>query len=396
MGILRKTEELVPVTCAVLKPDQRSAFFQAIRKKTGGNVRRLAETCSTTTAVVSDWMSGQTNIPFQTLQLMVRTFQVRQPAVSELRRELQAVVQVSKPKAPRLGAGRGAKPARGAAKRERKPREPRRSERKPRDGKRKEPARDKGRAKKVRGPRRREEKKRPPAPKKRPAQPPKKKAAPARDGKGPKLSSELAYWTGVLFARASRDEETIVLRADRMMGQNFASTWAGMTKDLFGVKPDLAMSEDHKAQTASLPAEGLGPFLARLEFKGGTTPDSAPGAPRWAWSNPEWKQAFLKGLVDASARFHRSPALRLTGLSDSLRKSAQKMLSSLKLELKIENDELVLEGKEAVEKYYNDIGTENLKLRDQMKAFFGGGRSGGSRSRSGRSRRGRGRSGRRR
>jgi hypothetical protein len=354
MGILRKTEELLPVTCAVLAEDVRHDFFTEIRKRASGNLGRIALIADTTTSVVQDWISGRRNIPYHSLQVLSREFDLEPPPVSELRRELQEVVHAPK--------------ARPAPEPQREAREPRR-ERKERPGRRERPQRGERQAA--------------PARERRPRQPqqqqPQRSRRPRREeprqepGKGPKLSAELAYWTGVVLAGGRRQAGEVYFSADRRVGQNFASTWAGLTAKLFRVKPSLSMSADHKVQTASLPAAGLEELLSRIEFQEGTEPPNAPGAPRWTWSNPEWKAAFLRGVVDVCCHFTRSPALRIAIPSERLRRSVQKILSSLGIEAKDGGQsELCVEGREAVEKYLQSVGTENLKLRDQTKAFLRG------------------------
>lgn len=64
MGILRNREELLSVTCAVLKEDEREQFFSAIRKKAGGSMDRVAKSVGT----LQDWVNGTGNIPYITFQ----------------------------------------------------------------------------------------------------------------------------------------------------------------------------------------------------------------------------------------------------------------------------------------------------------------------------------------
>lgn len=373
MGIIRKTEELLPVTCAVLADDVRRDFFSEVKKRAGNDLGRVALIADTTASTVSDWVSGRKNIPYHALQVLSREFRIEPPPVSELRRELQEVMHAIR--------ARPASEMRAPRREERPPRQQRAGRR----GKAERPRREK-----------------PPAPRKerkeRPAQerPPKHRAEPrppAREGerpapgaaapgprpepgKGPRLSAELAYWTGVVLSGGRRQAGELYFPADRRMGQNFASSWGGLTSKLFRVKPSLSMSADHKVQTASMPVAGLEELLSRIEFQEGSEPRNAPGAPRWTWSNPEWKAAFLRGVVDVCCRFTRAPALRIAIPSERLRRSVQKILASLGIEAKDNGQgELAVDGREAVEKYLQAVGTDNLKLRDQSKAFLKGGPS---------------------
>ncbi|MFA5137657.1 MAG: hypothetical protein WC728_00375 [Elusimicrobiota bacterium] len=362
MGILRKTEELLPVTCAVLAEDVRQDFFSEIRKRASGNLGRIALIADTTTSVVSDWISGRKNVPYHSLQVLSREFGLEPPPVSELRRELQEVVHTPK--------ARTASDIKAELGEERRPR------REPREGRGRE-RRERPHA--GRQPHKREPQAQAPRRERRPRQPQQKSPRPRREeprqepGKGPKLSAELAYWTGVVLAGGRRQAGEIYFSADRRVGQNFASTWGGLTSKLFRVKPSLSMSADHKVQTASLPVAGLEELLSRIEFQEGTEPPTAPGAPRWTWSNPEWKAAFLRGVVDVCCHFTRTPALRIVIPSERLRRSVQKILASIGIDAKDGGQgELCVEGREAVEKYLQSVGTENLKLRDQTKAFLRG------------------------
>lgn len=379
MGILKNREEFLPVTCAVLSEEDRSRFLSQVRKNAGGN-DRIAKACGVPASSVADWTSGKNLIPYHALQLLSREFGVEAPQVSELRRELQAVVHVAAP-APRAHHAPAPKAkseprTRRESSREAKPSRQKPQRRAPRGGSSARPVPASGAAAKPgrKEPTRAQKPARTSSRRKKASAP---KAAPS--GKG-KLSTELAYWTGALLAAARCEGETIRFSADRRIGQNFADRWAKMAKDLFGVEPAVSMSEDRKLQQVSLPASGLGDFLGKVEFKPECTPAQAPAAPRWAWSNPDWKTAFLKGVADSTAHFHRTPSLTFLSLSPALGQSVLKILSSLGLQAAKKPDgSIVLEGKEALTKYFDTVGTSNLKLRDRYSAY----RNGGSRGRSG-------------
>jgi transcriptional regulator with XRE-family HTH domain len=331
MGILKSREELIPVTCAILDDSERKDFFSRLRRR-GATADRIARACGTSKSVAAEWMNGQTLIPYQSLQRLSQEFATDAPPVRELRREFQTV---SSSPAPRPAPAEPAPPP----------------------PERKKPGARKGRAK-------------PPEPKPRrkaagPARKPSKPAEPA--GAKPRYSDRLAYWTGALYAGGNCSDGALRFTADRRMGQNFASTWARLTDALFGVKPALSMSEDRRSQVAALSGEDAASVLDRCEPRPGP---QGGAAPRWVWSNPEWKSSFLKGVVDASCHFHRSPSLNLIGLSGDLGKSAFKMLSTMGFSPKVKPDgTLAVEGAADAEKYIDSIGTDNLKLRDQFAAY---------------------------
>lgn len=332
MGILRHREELLPVTCAVLKDEDRNAFFTLLKKKCGGRVEKIAAAGATTKAVVADWMSGKANVPFHTLQKLSADFNIEAPSVSELRREFQRVVEVRiQPPAKRQAA-----PA---------------------------PKKQEERPKKTESPRKKPEQKK----KQERRSKPKEKESPQTHRNAgpqiPKLSETTAYWTGATVAAAQRSGDALVFKIDTRVGQNFTRVWAKLSEELFGATVQLKELEE-----ASLPLKGLEDFIDRLELKEGKP---GPGAPRWAWSNPNWKLAFLRGVVDASASFTRDPAIKLTGLSERLVQSLQKLLTAHKLATKTpEKTSLVIEGAEDVKRYFVEVGTKNFKLNDQLKAFF--------------------------
>lgn len=352
MGILRSREELIPVTCAVLSDEDRRDFFDKVKKR-AHRIERIAHAAGTLASVVNEWISGKTLVPYHALQRLAQEFGVDAPPVSELKREYQAVVHTPPPKAP-------APPP--APKKDARPERPERGRRGRQPREQQEPRRQRQPKPEKQPPKARQPRK--------PQQPrqEKPKQGPKPVPGGPvKYSERLAYWTGVFFASGKLEGEQLRLHADRRMGQNFAGTWARLSETLFGTKPALSMTEDRKAQVAAFPAKDTGDFLAKLGFTAGS---AAPQAPRWVWSNPEWKASFIKGVSDASAHFHRTPSLKLLGLSEALRGSAQKILSSLGCAAKLlEDGALSLEGPEAVEKFFSAVGTENLKLRDQFSAY---------------------------
>lgn len=376
MGILRTREEYLPVTCAILKAEDRESFFGAVKQK-NGRPEQIARLCEVPVETANDWISGKANIPYHSLQNLAHHFEVPLPPVGELRREYLEVHQT-------------------AVRREAPPRAPRRERREePTAEGAKEPRRERGRKRqaaeprkqakrqgepKAKGKRRQEPKAQPakdeqrqPQPQQRPPrrpgrQEPKKGGQP----KGPRVpgpSEQLAYWVGVTILAAKREGSELVMTADRRTGQNFAGTWASLTRELCGVRPTLRTLDEGKAQEARLPVAGFEEFLDRLEIKEGKAPGEA-GVPRWAWSNPAWKAACLKGIVDARAYFQRQPALVLEGIPERLGKAVQKMLAAFKLEAVIaENGTITLKGVEALDQYFEKVGCSNMKLRDQYRAF---------------------------
>jgi len=387
MPILRKREQLLPVTCAVLNEDQRTRFFSAVRRRAGGRDDRIAKKCGFPSSLLGGWASGKTNIPFLTLQRLATEFNVDMPVVSELRRELQEVVEM-KSTSTAGGAAPERKSERGPsrkAKTKKKSSEPDRDRpSRPVPDKPSRPERDR-KAESARsgaGGRKKKKKTQKRA---------KKTAAPAAQGPTvPKLSDEAAYWTGVVLSAARWSGGVITLSADKRMGQNFADTWAQMTKKLFGIRPAVNRDEETHVQSATLPEAGLEGFLDKTGLRRDAEPS---GAPRWAWSNPEWKKAFLKGLMDTAAEFERSPALRMRGLKEELRKAAKKMLGGIGFEaVEEEGGILAISGRDTLARYIEEVGTGNLKLRDQIRAYLsrGGGDQGSGVKKAGGRRRRRG------
>jgi transcriptional regulator with XRE-family HTH domain len=262
MAILRSRDELLPVTCAVLKDEVREKFFSNLKKKVGGKMERVAKVCGTSLSNVNGWEKGDPTPPYTSLQLIASEFGLEMPEVSELRREFRAVEEASK----------GRRPAT-----KQKPSDFGPSPKKQEEKKQAEHPKQESHNKNSRKPERRPENK--PA-----ATTPNTATSPD------KLTVERSYWTGVLLARGRRDQTHIRLIADRQMSQNFAATWSNLTHQAFGARPELTMSADRTEQTASLPAEKVAAFLERIDFP----PDvkEAPGAPRWTWSKAGYPKHF--------------------------------------------------------------------------------------------------------
>ncbi|MBI5200392.1 MAG: hypothetical protein HY925_02300 [Elusimicrobia bacterium] len=405
MGILRTREEYLPVTCAILKAEDREAFFSAIKKHPNSRPEHIARLCEVTVDAVNDWISGKANVPYHSLQTLAHNFETPMPAVGELRREYMAISQLPsrhetptppppskrtreaakqpREEAPRRGKGKAGKQRREPRddKRRQVPREdrqtaapqaqpdsqpqqlpPQQPQQPPREPRRDDRPRRQDNRRDQRG--RQPQQQRP----QQPQQPRGGKPAP-QGPRVPEPSEQLAFWVGITIVTGRRENGEVVMTADRRIGQNFAGTWANLTRDLFGVKPTLSMQDNGKLQEARLPVAGFEECLDRLDFKDGKSFNEA-GVPRWAWSNPAWKAACLKGIVDGRAFFQRAPALVLEGIPERLAKAFQKMLSAFQLEAVIgPNNVLELKGVETLDKYFEKVGTGNMKLRDQYRAF---------------------------
>lgn len=409
MGILRTREEYLPVTCAILKAEDREAFFGAIKQQKNGRPDNIARLCEVPVDTANDWISGKANVPYHTLQNLAHHYQVTIPPVGELRREYLQVHQTAtrretpmppprrassaEPKEGRRERGgkkrQGAEPRKEAKRQgERKPRrkqEPRarREEQAPQEQPQAQPGQeqpaleqqpeqrqpqDDGRQQGRSGRQPRRDRQQQPQQQRHQQQQQRGKGRP-QGPRVPEPSEGLAYWVGVAILAAKREGAELVMSADRRVGQNFAGTWAGLTRDLFGVRPVLKMLDDGRAQEARLPIAGFEEFLDRLELKEGKALGE-PGVPRWAWSNPAWKAACLKGLVDARAYFQRKPALVLEGIPARLAQAFQKMLSAFQLTAQVsETGTVTLEGVETLDRYFEKVGASNMKLRDQYRAF---------------------------
>lgn len=377
MGILRNREELLPVTCAVLKENEREMFFNDVRRKAAGNMDRVAKTVGVPVTTLQDWVNGTSNVPYITLQRLASEFEVEMPTVTELRREFQQIApaQTQRPAArvPSNPGIIGSGPAPLGVRREpqgvRRDAPPLRSDRAERPARRERPPRPERKARPERAPRPERDKQRAQKGDARSPRAPKPQQQAPRQAVGPripKLSDKVAYWTGTVYASARRDGDALVLTARGA----YPGLWALLTDGLFGVRPELSAPLDDGLQEARLPVAGLEEFVNRLDLK----PDAArPPAPRWAWSNPDWKKAFLKGLVDVSAELTEAPALRIPALGDPLRRSIEKLFAGLSVPVNVGADgSVAIDGSEAVEKYWRVAGSENPALREPLEARYPG------------------------
>ncbi len=402
MGILRTREEYLPVTCAILKAEDREAFFSTIKKHSNSRPEHMARLCETTVDAVNDWISGKANVPYHSLQTLAHNYETPIPPVGELRREYMAISQLPsrhetptppspskktreaakqpREEAPRRGRGKAAKPRREPRRaerpearreegsvtppqaqpeaREERPRQPQQPQAKGQQPRNQQPRGQQQRGQQQRGQQPQRQKQ------------PQRGGSPAPQGpRVPEPTEQLAFWVGITIVTGRREAEALIMSADRRIGQNFAGIWANLTRELFGVKPTLAMLDNGKIQEARLPVAGFEDFLDRLDFKDSKAFNEA-GVPRWAWSNPAWKAACLKGVVDGRAFFQRAPSLVLESIPERLAKALQKMLSAFQLEAVAgPNGALELKGVETLDKYFEKVGTGNMKLRDQYRAF---------------------------
>jgi hypothetical protein len=176
----------------------------------------------------------------------------------------------------------------------------------------------------------------------------------------------VAYWSGTVYSSARREGDALVFSGRGA----YPGLWALLTEGLFGVRPELSAPAEAGLQEARLPVAGLEEFMNRLDLKADAP---RPPAPRWAWSNPDWKKAFLKGLVDATAELTEAPALRLPSLGDPLRRSVEKLFAGLSVPVNVGADGSVsVDGPEAVEKYWRAVGSENPALREPLEARWPG------------------------
>src|SRR5258708_5002626 len=124
MGILKGREELIPVTCAVLKDADRNAFFSQIRKNRAGSPEALAQWLGVPVILINDWILGRLHIPYHTLQNIAYQFSLEMPPVGELRRESLPAAQLPSAKPPEPPPEPAPRPMREPRQRQQKERKP--------------------------------------------------------------------------------------------------------------------------------------------------------------------------------------------------------------------------------------------------------------------------------
>lgn len=190
----------------------------------------------------------------------------------------------------------------------------------------------------------------------------------------PKKSAKLAEFMGIMLGDGGITRKQISVTLNSEDDKEYTQFVFDLIKELFKVEAGISKRKDAKALRLQVSRINLVDFLVKLGLKRGNKVKQKADVPRWIKEKKEFKIACLRGLIDTdggilthryrvNGRLYTYKKMCFNNRSEPLLKSAGRILSELGFTPKIrkERDDLYLYNEREVKRYFEEIGTHNLK-----------------------------------
>lgn len=204
--------------------------------------------------------------------------------------------------------------------------------------------------------------------------------------KKPVFSEDVAEFTGIVLGDGGITKRQVTFTFHSEDDREYADFVVGLAKKLFDVYIGTCHDKYHKAVKYYISRTELVRFcVEKLGLKLGNKLKQGLDIPSWIQKKLEFQKACIRGLIDTDGCFFNEchkinekrycyPRLAFTSYSKQLRSSVFKILRELNFSPKIRSKRNVqLENRDDIIKYFNLIGTSNLKHKRKFEIAFGEG-----------------------
>lgn len=200
----------------------------------------------------------------------------------------------------------------------------------------------------------------------------------------PEKSEELAEFVGIMMGDGGITERQVTVTLNSATDKDYLNFVKELMEKLFLVEPRVSKRKNELAVTLKISRTNLVSFCQSIGLLVGNKIKQNIDIPTWVKDNLEYVIPCIRGLMDTDGciflethdikgKKYCYPRLSLVSASPNLRFSVYKALKNLGFSPKIRNSRSVqIEKNEEIKKYFDKIGTSNLKHRNRYREFFGG------------------------
>ncbi|HUV72427.1 MAG TPA: hypothetical protein VMW25_05470 [Clostridia bacterium] len=206
----------------------------------------------------------------------------------------------------------------------------------------------------------------------------------ARKVASPKKSTELAEFVGIMLGDGGITKRQITVTLDDVRDREYVLYVKGLMKKLFKIEPRISKRKNESSATLKISRTNLVIFCKSIGLLVGNKIKQNLDIPDWVKEKKEYLIPCVRGLMDTDGciflechsvkeKKYCYPRLSLVTASPSLRFSVYETLEKLGFSPKIRNNRSVqIEKSEKIKKYFNEIGSSNIKHINRFKEFFEG------------------------
>lgn len=202
--------------------------------------------------------------------------------------------------------------------------------------------------------------------------------------KKPRKSKALAEFVGIMIGDGGISKGQVTVSLNSETDNPYSVFVKNLIKKLFKVEPSSYLRKDKSAVNIVVSRKRLVDFCQSIGLRVGNKLKQNLDIPKWVRESRSFRIFCLRGLVDTDGcifnECHRInnkkycyPRLAFTSYSKQLRSSVFKILKELNFSPKIRSKRNIqLENRDDIIKYFNLIGTSNLKHKRKFEIAFGG------------------------
>lgn len=200
----------------------------------------------------------------------------------------------------------------------------------------------------------------------------------------PEKSQDLAEFVGIMMGDGGITERQITVTLNSVTDIDYAGFVKKLMKKLFEVEPRENKRNNELVNNIRISRTSLVAFCKSIGLPEGNKIKQNLDIPNWIKENVNYLIPCIRGLMDTDGciflethnikgKKYSYPRLSLVSASPSLRFSVCSALKNFGFSPKIRNNRSVqLEKNEEIKKYFDKIGTNNLKHRNRYRNFIGG------------------------
>ena len=199
--------------------------------------------------------------------------------------------------------------------------------------------------------------------------------------KKPPRSGELAKFIGIMLGDGGiRSKYQFTVSFNYKTDLEFAEHVGRLIKHLFAVEHIILKKKDSLGADIVISSASLVDFLLTQGLKLGNKIKNQVDIPEWIKADREFQKACLRGLVDTDGslychrykvnnKWYEYPKLDFTSCSRPLLRSVYTILSNLGIKSSLKGVHITVSAKADVNKYFDIVGSSNIKFLDRWKRF---------------------------
>lgn len=201
----------------------------------------------------------------------------------------------------------------------------------------------------------------------------------------PRSSEELAELLGILIGDGHLSRYQVGITTNSKTDYEHAIFSSKLIRKLFGVSPTIKKRGGENAVNIVASSRNMVKFLHKKGMPVGNKIQNKLSIPAWIFRKTTYRRAFLRGLFDTDGcvyidthktnkKIYRHLGWTITSYADKLITDVIEVLKGFNFSPTHKNSQksVYLRRQKEIVRYFQEVGTSNLKHRKRFKKFIGG------------------------